>query len=484
MTKYRKYANVEDASSSTGIPDAPTRQPSPFKGVGAPGTAVYGGFVIENEKDPRVAGVRKYRTYSDVIANVAIVGAAIRLFLTLVAKADWHVQPADESKEAQKYADLVEDMMQDMVTPWHRIVRRAALFRFYGFSLQEWTAKRRDDGNIGLLDIAPRAQFSIFRWDVDAHGTVDGVVQLSPQTQAQIYLPRQKLVYMVDDSLNDSPEGLGILRHIVKAADKLMRFELLESWGYESDIRGIPLVRLPLTDWEDAILNASDDGLTAQSVAANKQVWLDMIEKHARNPSSGIIIDSKTYQSTDEGNTPSAIKKQDIELLRGEQGPHQEIHAAIERLTEEIARVLGAEHLLVGGSSKGSHAMVTDKTQSFGEMVDSTLVELRAGFKQDILRPLWRLNGWNDAMIPSFVTDNLQYRNVTDVTTALLQLAQAGSPMGPGDPAVNKVRSLLGLPDAPEIDESLIPLPQDSPAHMEATAQLNNTPEESGVEQK
>jgi len=55
--------------------------------------------------------------------------------------------------------------MYDMERPWHRVVRRAAMYRVYGYSWQEWIAKKRDDGVIGYLDIEPRTQSTITRWE-------------------------------------------------------------------------------------------------------------------------------------------------------------------------------------------------------------------------------------------------------------------------------------------------------------------------------
>jgi hypothetical protein len=165
-----------------------------------------------------------------------------------VGKANWRVEPADSSEEAETIADTIADIMVDMETPWHRVVRRAAMYRFYGFSLQEWTAKRRRDGQIGMQDIAPRPQRTVEQWDVSPTGSLLGVVQRSPQTMQPLYLPRGKLIYLVDDSLDDSPQGLGLFRHIAPKAEILARYEVLEGWGFERDLRGTPIGRGPLAE--------------------------------------------------------------------------------------------------------------------------------------------------------------------------------------------------------------------------------------------
>ena len=137
------------------------------KTVGASGTAVYGGYIQEDETSARLVGRQKYRTYSNMLANVEIVATGVRYFLNLLAKASWNVEPADDSDQAKEIAEAIEDMIHGMDTSWARVIRRAGMYRFYGFSIQEWTAKRREDGLIGLADIAPRPQLTIERWNVN-----------------------------------------------------------------------------------------------------------------------------------------------------------------------------------------------------------------------------------------------------------------------------------------------------------------------------
>lgn len=426
--------------------------------MGAPGFATYGGFVVEQEKDVSLIGREKYTTYANMLANTSIVAAGVRFFLNVVAKAGWKVEPADDSEEAKELAELVEDIMHDMVTPWSRVIRRAAMYRFYGFGIQEWTAKRREDGVIGMLDIEPRAQLTIEQWDVDEHGEVLGVVQRSPQTSRDHYLPRQKLVYMVDDSLHDNPEGLGLFRHLAHTAKSLKQFELLEAWGFETDLRGIPIGRAPLEKLAEMVTAGQ---ITEEQARALRRPIEDFVKKHIKSPTLGLMIDSSTYKAEGENKTPSGTPQYDMQLLKGEGTmPHEDNAAAIERKNREMARVLGVEHLLLGSDSKGSHALSKDKTQSFGMIVDSTTNDIAEVMEKDFLGPLWRLNGWDEKLKPSFKVDAAQYRDIEQITGALVDLATAGAVLQPNDPAINQVRSLAGLVEMPEelMDEAALQL--------------------------
>tara|TARA_R110002167_G_C12707228_1_gene655086 strand:- start:3722 stop:5245 length:1524 start_codon:yes stop_codon:yes gene_type:complete len=429
--------------------DAPNNGGSSFSSIGAPGTAIYGGYVLNKEKDARLTGQERFVTYSDMLANTSIVGAGVRYFVDLVAKATWGVEPADESAEAEKLAETVEDMMNDMTTPFHKVVKRACMYTFWGYSIQEWTAKRRDDGQVGFMDIEPRAQMTIERWDTDISGTVLGVVQRNPQDQSEIYLPISKCIYLVDNTLNDSPEGMGLFRSVVKAAEKLSRYELLEAWGFDTDLRGIPIVRGPFTQLEQMVNNKQ---LTVAQANALKQPMLDFLESHNKNPELGMMLDSMTYQTTDERATPSPVKQWDVELLKGDPNGQEEVHIAIQRVNREIARVLGVEQLLLGENG-GSNALARDKTAQFGLIVDSCLKELKETFEKDFLDPLWLLNGWDPKLKPTFKIEKIQYRDIEEVVGALEKLSRAGFVMDQNDPAGNEVRALVGLSDRPEQEE-------------------------------
>lgn len=419
-----------------------------FKRIGAPGVAIFGGFIQSDETDKRLVGRERYRLYSEILANTPIIAAGVRFFSNLVSKAGWSVEPAEESAEAENVAERVSAAtLTATETPWHRVVRRAAMYRFYGYSLQEWTARRMDDGSIGFLDIEPRAQLTIERWFRDLNGKIEAVEQRHPETQQLITLPREKLVYMLDDSLHDSPEGLGLFRHLAHTAKRLSRYELLEGWSFETDLRGMPVGRAPLTELARMVETGEISAEIAETLRKPIEDW---VKGHIKTPTMGLMLDSAVYESSGESRSLSNVHQFSAELLRGDPTGQKEIADAITRMQHELARVMGVEQLLLGSDSAGSFALSKDKTQSFGLIVDNTLQEIRETFERDLLLPLFQMNGWDLSLMPTFKTEKIQYRDVEQVTTALSEMAAAGSPLALDDEAVNEVRDLLGLPHAPE----------------------------------
>ena len=436
-----------------------SRRAAPTKTLGTHGVAIFGGYVVEGEKSRDLASHdARYRTYSEILADTSIVAAGVRYFLNLAAKAHWTFTPAEADTDG-KYAVLAEAMLtKDPLTPWHRIVRRLAMYRFYGFAILEWTAKRRDDGLLTFADVEPRAQRTIQRWDVDETGKVLGALQRSPQTQREIYLPREKIIYLVDDSLNDSPEGLGLFRHLVASAKRLQRYEQLEGFGFETDLRGIPILRAPFSELAERVAAGT---MTEEERAAIEEPMQEFVRAHIKTPNIAMLLDSAPYEASDDAAKPSNVKKWDVDLMRGSATSFKENAAAIERLNRELARVLGVEQLLLGSGSTGSYALSRDKTSSFRLLVDGALQEIGKTVEKDLLETLWRLNGWLPEMLPEIVVESVRAQDIEQIAAALRDIAAAGAPLLPDDPAIAEIRALLGLsvPDdtvgSGELDASL-----------------------------
>ena len=425
---------------------------NPTDTLGSPGTAIFGGYVVENEKDSTLTDRERYKTFSEALANTAVVAAGVRYFLNLAAGATWTFEPA-ETPAGEDFAERAERMMtEDPVTSWPRIVRRAAMYRFYGFSIQEWTARRDDDGALTFADIAPRAQITIERWDVNTDGTVNGMVQRNPQSQQEIYLPRGKTIYMVDDTLNDSPMGLGLFRHIVESVRRLNRYEQLEGFGFESDLRGIPIGRAPYAELRARV--ESGEITSAQAIKAVAPIE-EFIKKHVRKPDLGLLLDSEVFVTTDDATRPSSEKKFDLSLLDGSQTSLPEVAAAIQRINLEIARVLGIESLLMGDGTGGSFALAKDKTSQFSLTIDATLNELVDAFTTDLLDVLWMLNGWPEEEKPKIKVESVQYRSIEEITAAIRDIANSGAMLEPNDPIINFIRGLLGAPMADLMDSEI-----------------------------
>jgi hypothetical protein len=168
------------------------------------------------------------------------------------------------------------------------------MYRFHGFGIQEWTAEKRKDGRTGFKDIEPRPQFTIEKWNLGPDGTVQGCWQRSPQTGQLMGLPRNKMFYLVEDTLTDSPEGLGIFRQLAEPYNRLKQFFQLEMRAYERDLRGIPMGRAPISMLNKAVDAGQIEKTDAQRLVRDLE---SLVKLQAKEPTTGLVLDSQPYLS-------------------------------------------------------------------------------------------------------------------------------------------------------------------------------------------
>lgn len=446
-------------SPNMGIP--PPTNVSPFKEIGGSGVAVFGGQVLNREKDYRVVGQQKWITFSELMTNTSIVAAGIRYFLNVIGSASWTLAPAVQegldqaTPEAEDIAAFVESVMNDMETPWRRVMRRAAMYRFNGYGIQEWTAKKREkDGKIGLEDVEARPCHTMERWEVDEKGTVIGIWQRLVQTGEVVFLPRQKILYLVEDSLTDNPEGLGLFRHMVDPYERLRKFQSLEGVGFERDLRGIPIGRVPYQAIRDAVEKGKiDEGKANRMISAIE----DFVKMQSKKEDTSIVLDSAPYATeTNTGTTLSGVMQFGIELLQGQTPGFSELNEALSRLNMEIARIIGVEHLLLGGAGSANRALSEDKSRNFYLTCNATLDEIADGADDDIINNICDLNGIPDELRPKLQHSDVSFRAISEITGALAQMATAGAVLSPDDPAINEIRDMLGLPKQPEMSPEMM----------------------------
>lgn len=438
------------ATRSKRAPKAPAETGAAFQELGTSGTAIHGGYVVTLERNAKAVGQQRYVEASNILANISIAAASLRYFLNLVAKAKWKVSPASDKPEAKQAAEFVESVLVDMLTHWSRIVRRTGMYRFHGFSVGEWTAKRRADGKIGFADIESRPQKTILRWSQDEGGTIDGVFQRSPQTGQEIPLPRWKLIYLVDDVFTDSPEGMGWFRHLLEPSERLTQYLKLEGIGFERDLAGIPVGRAPITALKQMV---KDGKLTKADADAAIEVMRKIVRLQVKKEDTGVVLDSQHFiDKTNDGQRVSAVAQWGLELLTGSSTSMAALGAAVERLERQMARIMGTESLMLG-SGNGSLALATNKSDALSLNVNSTLIDMAGFMSHDIVDPIWILNGFDDELKPQMGTEDVAFRDVQQVTAALRDMATAGAILAPNDPAINDVRELLGISPQEELNE-------------------------------
>lgn len=421
-----------------------TKDNTPNTEAGVSGTAVFGGFIDDGETNPALSQGNRYKTAANILANISVVAASVRYFLNLLANPKWTVTPVDEQDAAAvEAAEFVQEVIDALPSSWTRIVRRSGMYRFHGFSIQEWTAVRRDDGRTGFKGIDSRPQHTIERWDVSEDGTVFGVFQRSPQTGEELPIDRWKVIYMVDDTLTDSPDGMGWFRHLVEPASRLEEYLTLEKIGFERDLSGVPIARAPIT----ALNRAVKAGHMSQADANTMIDGLkNFVKMEIKKKNTGMVLDSQPFENqTADGAQASSVAQWGVELLTGDPGSIEALGTAIQRINVEMARIIGTENIFTGSEGSGSLALSKDKSTNLYLNINSTLDEMAEQYTKDFIGPLWVLNGFDAALMPKFTTEDVAFKDVEQVAAVLSDMASAGAVLAPDDPAINDVRDMLGV---------------------------------------
>lgn len=432
----------------------------PNQKVSKPSYNVFSGYLSTNEKNSSLRGVAKYQTFDNILCNTSIVAASVRFITTLATKAQWGLKPADDSQEAEKLKDRTEKLLFDeMKTPWHKVVKSAFTHKVFGFSLQEVVNIKHEDGVIGIHTITSIPQVTVDRWDIDEFGEIQGVWQNNVQTFHDIYIDRHKMIYVVDDTMTDSPEGLGLFRHLVEPVDRLNRYLQLEGFSFEADLRGVPVFKAPIDEMTASIKQHNPD-LNDDQIKAEVDKILQNCENFAEGMINSdamrwIMLDSGSYTGDNgqSGITVSSTSKWDISLLQSDSSGQKEIAEAINRIIYELARILGSEGLLLGSGTTGSQALSKDVSQRAALMIDSALAEIREALQKDLIDRIWMDNGWPDELKPKFTVEQTRVKDVSEISQMLVDFAQAGVPLQHDDPIMNTLRGWHDLPDAPEISE-------------------------------
>lgn len=421
---------------------------------GTGGIAAYGGYLDNKESSADLQGPQKYVTFDNLVRNTCIIAGAVRAHDALVSGVGWSLKPGKGSN-ANKYAERVDQMIKDeqKTQPWNQTVGILGRYKWSGFSVLEKIAERMPDGFLAYSQFEDRPQVTVEQWYLEPQsGHVLGFVQRDPQDGQTYLLERSRCVYLADKSVSNSPEGCGMLRHVVETVRQLNRLNQLEGWAYETDLRGVPIGRAPIGVLDEMVRRKL---ITEADKAMKIKGLQDFIQNHVRNPQLGILLDSGVYRDEGPTKSPAVTQMWGLELAKGNGYGLAEIDVAINRKQREIARAIGWEHLMLGGDGKGSNAQHQDKTATVREVMNATLSIMAWQLDQDVIGPIFDLNGWDKTQRPTFVPDALQLRSVQEIVDALEGMARSGAVILPNDPVVNQVRDMLRLAQQPKIAPEL-----------------------------
>lgn len=438
-----------------GVKPAPVTKPG-----GSDGVYSYGGYLSSGERSHALTGTQKWITYTNAL-NYPIIATGAYYSTGLLAGTEWHCEPNElGGADADRAVEIVEQglLKAQLPTPWPSVVAKMALFEYLGFALSEWIVKTRSDGMVVFADIAHRPQYTIDRWDKpDEKQPWQAVSQLT-HAGGRYVIPRGRLFYCVADRLTDSPDGVGRLRHVVELHRQLEVLEALEGHAFQTDLRGMPMARAPLSELRALALqrnpNANDDEVRAFVAAATQNIR-DIAANSARTPDKipYILFDSEPFKGADP-NVFTGVLRWTFELIKGETNGLPEVNVLIKRKQSEIARLLGIEFAMMGQAG-GSYSMHEDKTSMFATFLQNTLTTIAACATRDLARVLVALNGLDpDTCTPKLVAEPISTDAIETTCRALSYLGQAGLPQD--WEGMDVILKRMHLPPLPEMTPAMM----------------------------
>lgn len=426
-----------------------------FNEVGSSGLRAFSGYVRE-EFLPELIGRQGARVYREMGDNSPVVGAVLFAVQGVLRKAEWRVEAANDTPEAQQMADFVEGLKDDMSAPWEDFVTETLSMLQYGYAPHEIVYKRRngrkgftsptpssrfDDGLIGWHKLPLRGQDTVLKWFFDPNGKVLGLTQ-QPWIGPLLDVPMEKLLLFRPTSHKNNPEGRSILRNAYRPYFFIKRLEEQEAILFER-MSGLPVMRVP-----NALLEAAAAGDSTASTALT--AYKKLVANVRIDEQMGLLIPSDTYAGA---NGPSNVPMYEFKLETPQSGKSTlDANTPIERHKKDILTSILCDFIEMGHTSRGAQNLAETKVDLFMQASEGWLNSIAAVMNRHALPRLFALNGFDEDLMPEFVPDMAQRTDLDALSNFILRMSQAGMPLFPDSDLEAYVRDAAGLPDAADAD--------------------------------
>lgn len=427
--------------------------------LGISGTNTYDGQIRSDEFLRELRGRKAVEKFREMRDNDSTIGAAMYATEQMLRDVPYEVKPADDSEAAKKEAEFVEQVLVDMEHSLDDHISEALSTLTYGFAIFEVVYKRREgsgnlnpkkyskysDGRIGIRKLAPRAQWTINRFDVDKKtGDVLGVVQDKSYVTASLnnYIPASKLVHYRTITNNADPSGRSILRNAYKSYTYLTKLQAIEAIAVERELHGVPIGRMPA----DYLSSDADDDKKAL------RAEFERILRDLKNNEQGFaLLPSDVY--VDQDGKPTEQRLMDVELITSNGTRNVEIDPIVKRYQEDIAASVLTEFIMLGrGSAQGSYAMSKSKTDIFLRALESYINSIFDTINKQVIEPLWRLNGLNFDLMPTIVAGDVAPHDLKELGSYLRNLNGANINLSD---QMDIVDALLTNAELPSLDREV-----------------------------
>jgi hypothetical protein len=408
--------------------------------IGISGSALFDGFDLteSNVALQGQAGMDVFRA----MGHDPTVAMLLKTYEMPQRSCDWFFDPADDSPEATELADFAHYQLwgTEGSQSWDEVIRQTTTGRNqFGHAVFEKVYRLDNDkyaGKVCLDKLAWRAQWSIYKWNVNTAERPDGsttrklesISQWAPPFYEQRDILADKLALFHRDKNGENYLGVPLLRAAYKPWWIRDRLYTIQSIGLERSYMGIPVGKLPMNFTTD---------------------MARMMD--------GIVKGLRTHERA------GAVIREDMgfEILKN----HLEgaaMQAAIDFHTHQIPLSGLAQFTLLGSGATGSFALSHDQSDLFLMMLNGDANYTAEVMNFDVMPQLidWNFANVQASMRPKLKHGDMGHRDMDRVLRGLAALAQWGV-IVPDDPLEDAIRKELGFPDrdgtvTPEYLEGLL----------------------------
>lgn len=441
-----------------------------FADVGSTGLRQFSGWVREEFLQDLVGreGMAKYREMSD---NNPTIGAILFSIMQAIRKVEWRLEAPNDSAEAKREVEFVEQCMEDMTHTWENFVEEALSMLVYGFAPHEIVYKRRlgrrpesrpgpkptrdiassnfDDGRIGWRRLPLRGQDTIFKWFFDDNGQIEGMSQ-QPWVGAIIDLPIEKLLLFRPISHKNNPEGRSVLRNSYTPYYYSKRLQEQEAIMVER-FNGFPVLYVPSTLIDQASATGGQGQPLNTAAFQALQQYKKIVTNIRIDEQMGAVLPSDTYIDPTTGK-PSTVRMYEFQLVTPSSGGRGNVHPndMIARYKIDMMTTVLADFIQMGHEVRGTNNLASTKVDMFYAAVQGWSKSMAAVINRYGLERLWRINNLNPDLMPHFEPDLPQRIDLDGLGSFVANMATAGMPLFPDEELQAFLRESAGLPEDTE----------------------------------
>jgi hypothetical protein len=438
-----------------------------FSDYGSYGLRQFGGWVRE-EYLPELTGRNGARVYREMLDGSATVGSMIFAVQQAMRGVRWRVEPANDSPEAQKEAEFVDSLRDDMSHTWDSFITEALSMLGYGYSIHEIVYKRRlgqkpearanggaivdenpsskyDDGRIGWRRLPIRSQDVVLKWFFDANGQIRGVTQ-QPWTGTLIDIPIEKMLLFRASQHKNNPEGRSVLRNAYRPYYFTKRLEEMEAILIER-MSGVPVLYIPTSLLDAAAPPAAGQPANPQQSLAMQtlQGYKNMVTGVRVNEQMGMLLPSDPFTDADGKKTNMRMYEFQLVVPQRARGG-AETDKIIMRHKVDTLMTLICDFLMMGHEVRGTNNLSITRVDMFYSAIEGWLSSIGDVLNRYGLPRLWEMNGLDPDLMPKILPDMPQRLDLDSLGAFIKNLAASGMPLFPDDELQQFIREAAGFP--------------------------------------